>query len=52
VAAETENASCGKVCSKCFVMEVFPAPDGAVTIMILFAVLLIAEMLQSNKSQE
>ena len=35
VAAEMENASCGKVFSRCFVIEVLPEPDGAVMIIIL-----------------
>jgi hypothetical protein len=35
VAAETEKASCGNSFNKKWVIEVFPAPEGAVMIMIL-----------------
>ena len=36
--AEIEKDSCGKVFSKCLVIDVLPAPEGAVIIRILFSV--------------
>ena len=40
-AAETEKASLGKVASRCLVILVLPAPDGAVMMKILLACVLI-----------